>query len=78
MKPENVTYLVLAKLGFADPVDFDVKSDGELVVLDKTCQKYKFSKKDYENLLDEKPNEDVKVSQPYHGAKRGRKPKVSS
>ena len=78
MKPENVTYLVLAKLGFADPVDFDVKSDGELVVLDKTCQKYKFSKKDYENLLDEKPNEEVKISKPYHGAKRGRKPKVSS
>jgi len=53
VKPENVTYLVLAKLGFVDPVDFDVKSDGELVVLDRTCQKYKFAKKDYENLLED-------------------------
>jgi hypothetical protein len=75
MKPEFLTTQILEKLGFSDPVDFDVKPDGELVVLDRTYQKYKFSKKDYENLLDEKTLEEVKVSKPYHGAKRGRKPK---
>lgn len=77
MKPDFLTPEVLEKLGFSDPVDFDVKDDGELVVLDRTYQKYKFSKKDYGNLLDDKTDEVVKINKPYQGAKRGRKPKIA-
>lgn len=70
MKPENLTFPVLAKLGFAHPIDYDVKSNGLLVVLDKSGRKYQLPKEDYENLLEDSPQL-VKAAKP-----RGRKPKV--
>jgi len=75
MKPENLTPDVLAKLGFMNPKDFDVKPDGELVILDKTYQKFKFAKKDYENLLKDGPQMANTTEKPYMGKRRGRKPK---
>lgn len=51
MKPNNLTPVVLAKLGFEKPIDFDVKPDGWLVVLDYNGQKYSLPKKDWEPSL---------------------------
>lgn len=69
MKPENLTPDVLAKLGFSDPIDYDVKSDGLLVVIDKSGCKFKMPKLDYENLLGDAPQTVKPV------IRRGRKPK---
>lgn len=70
LKPENLTPVVLAKLGYIHPIDYDVKSDGQLVVIDKTGRKFKLPKKDYENLLENLP-QPIKIAKP-----RGRRPKV--
>jgi len=51
MKPKNLTPIVLAKLGFPRPLDYDVKLDGSLAVIDSNGQKYVLPKKDWERLV---------------------------
>lgn len=53
MKPSTLTPLVLEKLGFSTPIDFDIKPDGLLVVVDSSGRKYSLPRKDYEDLLSE-------------------------
>jgi len=43
--------VVLAKLGFPKPLDYDVKPDGSLAVVDNNGQKYILPKKDWEGLI---------------------------
>ena len=43
--------MVLAKLGFPKPLDYDVKPDGSLAVIDSNGQKYVLPKKDWERLV---------------------------
>ena len=43
--------MVLAKLGFPKPLDYDVKPDGSLAVVDSNGQKYVLPKKDWEGLI---------------------------
>lgn len=52
MKPQTLSPQVLAKLGFANPLSYDIKPDGLLVILDKSGRKFKLPKKDYEPLLE--------------------------
>ena len=53
MKPKSLTPLVLAKLGFPKPLDYDVKPDGSLAVVDSNGQKYILPKKDWEGLVND-------------------------
>jgi len=43
--------VILAKLGFPKPLDYDVKPDGSLAVVDSNGQKYILPKKDWEGLV---------------------------
>ena len=43
--------MVLAKLGFPKPLDYDVKPDGSLAVVDSSGQKYVLPRKDWEGLV---------------------------
>ena len=53
MKPTTITPLILQKLGFPHPMDYDVKPDGTLAVIDSNGQKFVIPYKDYSLLLDE-------------------------
>ncbi len=53
MKPSRITPLVLAKLGFPSPMDYDVKPDQSLAVIDSNGQKFVIPYKDYAALLPE-------------------------
>lgn len=53
MKPSHITPLVLAKLGFPSPMDYDVKPDQSLAVIDSNGQKFVIPYKDYAALLPE-------------------------
>ena len=71
MKPSTLTPLVLEKLGFSKPLDYAIKPDGLLVVVDSTGRKYSLPRKDYEILLD------APGSSENPSSKRGRKPKLA-
>ena len=71
MKSINLTTQVLAKLGFSNPLDYDIKSDGLLVVVDAAGRKYSLPRKEYESLLDAPGPAENPPS------KRGRKPKLA-
>lgn len=71
MKPSTLTPLVLEKLGFPTPLDYDIKPDGLLVVVDAAGRKYSLPRKDYESLLDAPGSPENPPS------KRGRKPKLA-
>ncbi len=53
MKPTTITPLILQKLGFPHPMDYDVKPDGTLAVIDYNGQKFVIPYKDYSALLSE-------------------------
>ena len=53
MKPTAVNAYILQKLGFPHPIDYDVKPDGSLAVIDSNGQKFVIPYKDYSLLLDE-------------------------
>lgn len=53
MKPTTITPLILQKLGFPHPIDYDVKPDGTLAVIDYNGQKFVIPYKDYSALLSE-------------------------
>jgi len=71
LKPSTLTPQVLEKLGFSNPLDYDIKPDGLLVVVDSTGRKYSLPRKDYEDLLDAPGPAENPPS------KRGRKPKLA-
>ena len=53
MKPSTITPIILQKLGFPHPMDYDVKPDGTLAVIDYNGQKFVIPYKDYSALLSE-------------------------
>jgi len=71
LKSQTLSHVVLAKLGFSNPLDYDIKPDGLLVVVDSTGRKYSLPRKDYEDLLD------APASPENPPSKRGRKPKLA-
>ena len=66
MKPNTINANVLQKLGFPHPMDYDVKPDGALAVIDANGQKFVIPFKDYSALLSE--------SNATTPAKKGRRP----